>query len=234
MRFGHMAPRLPYPVTISLPPVGPDTRTQIRTTGPNLDLVIPLVPERHSKLGQFLDAWGLLESTLAEVLFRLTPLTLGDAMRIFERMGMRNALDLLIGLGQHKLEPDSSSGLELLIERVRKLNTKRNILVHGQWVLETNIIVRNSEETMVTQFLREIRPIDPKQEQALGNPKNQKERLRYTFTLKRIDATTRETNELNKELGQYIQSLRRKLIPMSELGDHLKSSRPYNVSYSTK
>jgi hypothetical protein len=195
--MGFWAPHLPYPVNVNMPPVAtPDTRTQIRTTGPQLDIAIPQDKSRHEKLGQFIEAWGALESTLTFLFMRLASVELSDAALIFPKFGTKNALDLLESLGQRKLIKDSSSSLINLIDRARKLNGKRNILIHGHWVLEANVLTKRGEVCLAVQFLREVIPSDPDHEKLMGNPRNQKERVRYSFTLKRIDASARDSDGL--------------------------------------
>jgi hypothetical protein len=229
-----MAPRLPYPVRVHLPPTAtPETRTQGRTVGPDLDIIIPQDPARHEKLGRFLEAWGTLESMLTFLLTGLTPLRLGDADLIFPKLGMKNALDLLDGLGRRKLEDDSAKTLTNLLERVSKLNSKRNILVHGSWILEANVLVRRGEAVLALQFLRQTTPTDPAQEKAMANPRNQKELVRYCFTIKRIDATTRDTNTLSIDISNFMGTMKQKILPLSEVPHQLLLSRPYRVTYSS-
>jgi hypothetical protein len=229
-----MTPRLPYPVNIHLPPTAEEeTRTQPRLTGKELDIVVPQDMARHETLGHFMNAWGALESTLAMCLIHLTELKLGDAHLLFPKLGMKNALDLLDGLGLRKLTPECAETFTKLIERVGKLITKRNILVHGQWVFEANVIVRRGEAILITQFLREVTPTDPEDAKNMANPRNQKARVRYTFTMKRIDATTRDTNELNVEILNFMHSaLKYKVLPLSETLDLIAQSKPYRVTHS--
>jgi hypothetical protein len=77
IRVGYMAPRLPYPVAVNLPPAGgPDIRTEIRTEGPNLDIVLPQDTVRHEKLGSSWKRGALLRVPLCTYLSSLFPLTL--------------------------------------------------------------------------------------------------------------------------------------------------------------
>jgi hypothetical protein len=234
VRVGYMAPRLPYPVQVYLPPVSArETRAHARTTGPNLDIIVPQDPSRHEKLGRFMDAWGKLEAQLTFLLMHLTPLRLSDADLIVPKLGMRNALDLLDSLGRRKLDNDSAAVFTNLLERASKLNTKRNILVHGRWVLEANVIVRRGEACLALQFLREITPVDPTHEKAMANPRNQKERVRYSFTLKRIDAVTRDTNAITVDISNFIGTMKQKVVSASEIGHELILGRPYRVTYQS-
>jgi hypothetical protein len=228
-----MAPRLPYPVNVTLPSViQTETRTEPRLVGRQLDIIVPQDPSRHEKLGRFLESWGALESTLTILLTYLTGLKLSPAELIFTRLGTKNALDLLDALGRRRLDEDCANALTTLMERTSKLNTKRNILVHGDWVLEANVLVKRGEAILVTQFLRETMPIDPAHEKAMGNPRNQKERVRYCFTLKRIDAATRDTDTLCKDISDFRGSMKRKILSPSEVSHELLLSQPYRVIYS--
>jgi hypothetical protein len=79
------------------------------------------------------------------------------------------------------------------------------------------------------KFLREIIPVDPQEAKALGNPRNQKERVRYTFTLKRIDAAARDTDALNHAFINFTENMK------FSVGETLQllSQPPYRVIYST-
>jgi hypothetical protein len=204
----------------------------VQAIGSQLDIVVPQDPARHEKLGRFLESWGAFESALTILLTRLTPLRLSNAELIFSKLGTKNALDLLDALGRRTLDEDSARTLTTLIERTSRLNTKRNILVHGEWVLEANVLVRGGEAVLVTQFLREVTPLDPADEKAMANPRNQKERVRYCFTLKRIDAATRDTDILCRDVSHFMGSMKRKILPLSEVPLELLLSRPYRVNYS--
>src|ERR1700728_470730 len=110
-----------------------------------------------------------------------------------------------------KLNPESATSLMALSRRVDRINTKRNILVHGRWLLEANVLIKRGEAHLVTQFLREVTPTDPEEAKAMGNPRNQRERVRYTFTLKRIDGVTRDANTLNRDICDFMGIMRHKV-----------------------
>jgi hypothetical protein len=232
IRVGYMAPRLPYPVNVQLPPIqGQGAQATPRITGPQLDIVVPQDTTRHEKLGLFMEAWSSLESSLDFVLERLTGIDLSDAILILPKLGTKNALDLLEGLALRKLIHDDARGLINLLERVGKLNTKRNILVHGRWVLEANVLLRRGEAYLATQFLREVIPTDPEDAKKMADPRNQKERVKYTFTLKRIDAASRDADALNRDICNFIQTMKQKIVSFDEIGTTLLRKRPYRVKY---
>jgi hypothetical protein len=234
VRVGYMAPRLPYPVNIHLPPIAqPDPCTAPRLSGRDLDIIVPKDEARHTKLGFFLSAWGDLESTLAFLLKALLDISFGEALFLQSKMGMKNTIDFIEAIGMRKLADVDADELCRLTERLGKMNTKRNILVHGRWILEANVIVRRGEAHVITQFLREIEPTDPKEAEAMSNPRNQKERVRYTFTMKRIDAASRDTDKLNFDFINFIQRMKFKALSDADLMDLLAQSKPYRATYST-
>jgi hypothetical protein len=235
IRVGYMAPRLPYPVSVHLPPTStPDTRSDIRTSGPELDIAVPLDPMRHEKLGEFLDAWSSLEGTLAFYFTELMQIDVGEASLIAPKLGTRSALDLLSALALRKIDDASATQVGRFIERAHRLNGKRNILVHGRWVLEVNVVVRRGEACIAPQFLREVIPDDPAHAKAMGDPRNQKIRVRYSFTIRRIEGATRDTDTLNREMCNLLGKLTPKEMPHDELMQKLLFKRPYRVTTTTE
>jgi hypothetical protein len=118
-------------------------------------------------------------------------------------------------------------------DRLNKLNGKRNILVHGEWILEANVIVKRGEAHLATQFLRQITPTDPKDAEAMGNPRNQRERVRYSYNLKRVEAGARDTDALNRDFDRFTGAMRFKELSNKETAELLARSPPYRVTYST-
>jgi hypothetical protein len=231
VRVGRFASRLPYPVNVNLPPFDrPDTRP-IRNTGPELNIIIPQDPDRHTKLGIFMDILSLLESTLEYLLSKLLGIQLIEACLSFQKLGMRNAIELFNGLAKRKLLDADALSLITLTERLGRLNSRRNVLVHGHWIYEVNVVVRGGQAVLLCQFLRAVTPTEPVVGKAAANPRNQKERIKYYFTLKRIDSTTRETDTLNSNLLLFCDKMRFNTfeIPVSDVVDRLLLSQPYRV-----
>lgn len=178
-----------------------------------------------------MNAWSQLESTLSYLLSKLLRIDWREADLTFGRLGMKGAIDLLDAVGLRKLDDADSKALTALTERLSKLNTKRNILVHGHWVLEANTFVKGNDAILITQFLREITPVDPEEAKAMGNPRNQKERVRYAFTLKRIDAAARDTDTLNHAFINFTERMDFKWPSVDETLHLLSQSQPYRVIY---
>jgi hypothetical protein len=122
---------LPYPVNVFLPS---EARTTAETTaprckGPELDIVVPTDDCRHTALGLFMDSWSLLESQLHFVISKLLIVDLASTEVVMATLGIKQIIDLLVGLGKIKLLQDDAKTLVNLTERLSKLNTKRNTLV---------------------------------------------------------------------------------------------------------
>jgi hypothetical protein len=90
-----------------------------------------------------------------------------------------------------------------LADRMARFNSKRNILVHGHWILEAVVFVRKGQAVLACQFIRETTPSDPEIAQRILKPQYQKERVKHCFTLKRIEATTRDALALVKGFADF-------------------------------
>jgi hypothetical protein len=180
-----------------------------------------------------MDSWSLLESTLEYLLSKLLGIQLIEAGLAFQKLGMRNAIELLNGLAKRKLLEADALALTALTERLGRLNSRRNVLVHGHWIYEANVVVRGGQAVLLCQFLRAVTPADPVADKAAANPRNQKDRTKYCFTLKRIDSTTRETDTLNGDLLSFCAQMRFDTfdIPVSDVVDRLLLSQPYRVVF---
>ena len=200
VRVVNMAKSLPYEVNVVLPQS--DSPPHPRLKGPQLDVVIPSDSTRHFKLGLFMDSWSRLENVIVLVLARLLdgPRT---ARIIATRTGVNALIEIMNDLATLKLEPEDAATLKSYTERLGRLNTKRNVLVHGCWMWEAAILHRGNEAVMTGQFLREAFPTDPALAEVWAIPKNQKLRVRYSFTFTRIDGATNAVDELASQLGAF-------------------------------
>src|SRR5262249_39478505 len=106
IRVGHYPKTLPYPVNLHLPPIAKPDPRQPRTTGPELDVVVPRDDARHIALGRFMNSWSLLEGTLSSLLSRLLGTDDRDGYLTLPKLGMKNAINLLDALGMSKLVHD--------------------------------------------------------------------------------------------------------------------------------
>jgi hypothetical protein len=231
VRVSQMVKALPYPVQVVLPPIAGEQGEPKppRKTGPVLDIYLPQNDDRHLNLGMFLDAWSLMEQNLSFLISKLLRADLKSADLVMSTLGVRQIIDLLTALGVIKLAPESTDALINLTDRLRRLNSKRNTLVHGHWVLEASIYVRKGEAVLVTQFLRELAPNDPKVAAAISNPRNQKERARYCFNSKRILGVTRDVQTLNMDVTAFIDNMRYAPITQDNFQDFINGLLRYII-----
>lgn len=207
IRVANFLRNAPYHVSVHLPSTDKDAPVFPRLNGPHLDVVVPASDDRHLLLGKFMDAWSRLERQLTFFVSTLLECDLRTAGHTQSSMGMRQILDLLTGLSQLKLTPQHCAQMTTLLERVRKQNGKRNVLVHGMWVLEANVYVKRGTPVVNSQFVRELTPVDPEKAKAISDPRNQRERVKYLFNLRRLAGTIRETEAVAIDLGNFRQGM---------------------------
>jgi hypothetical protein len=206
IRVVYAAKALPYPVHVHLPPASgaPRSPPSFRTSGPELDINAPEGDEPHLKLGLFMDAWSQLEQIIVLVLAGLLQTDHRRARIVLDAANTRQLIEILKGLSYLTLNELHRSELFRLAERMGRLNSRRNVLVHGHWVLEALVSVRKGEAILHCHFLRETTPNDPEVARLILKPQNQKERVRHCFTLKRIDGATRDAKALTKDFAAFV------------------------------
>jgi hypothetical protein len=206
VRVGYATRKLPYPVKVHLPPASGkprDAALPVRTKGADLDLVPPASDERHLKLGHFLDAWSRLENTVVFTLSALLETDFQRARMVMSTLSTKQVIDLLNSLVFLQLKGPKLSRLTNLTERLGRLNSKRNVLVHGHWVLEGLVSTRRGDAILTTQFIRETSPSDPEIAKKILDPKSQKQRVKHCFTLRRIDGATGDANQLISDFAVF-------------------------------
>jgi hypothetical protein len=203
---GYGSRRLPYPVHVHLPSASGKPRppgTPIRTSGPDLDVDPPKGDEHHLKLGLFMDAWSRLEQILVLTLAGLLQTHHSRSLLVLEAISSRQLIELMKRLALRTLNGPARDELLRLADRMSRLNSKRNTLVHGHWILEAVVYVRRGDAVLACQFLRETTPTDPEIAKMILKPENQKVRIKHCFTLKRIDAATRDALALVKAFADF-------------------------------
>lgn len=177
-------------------------------------------------LGQFVDAWGYLENIVSFLLKVLVApdSTPGTVSVLFENMGMKQVMSVLQSLATAKLPDEEIDELINLIERLSAMNSKRNILVHGHWVIEIIIFVtRNEYVSFRGSLLREVNPHNLRIRKLISDVRNQKERVKHTFNLKRILSSTRDAHTLSKDIAKFTEKVRPRLgaIPVNDSNNSL-------------
>lgn len=94
-----------------------------------------------------------------------------------------------------------------LMDRLGGAAQKRNHIVHGRWLLEVTLWVHKGVVRYNSQFLRQYDPIDQTIGGKLANFKNQKERVKYCFTLRRIAAAAADADALSSSIGKFMAAM---------------------------
>ena len=98
---------------------------------------LPPENDKHIALGRFLDTWSKLELQLRQYVQKfLFTAHEPTARTVAYTLSQRTLSDMLLNLASMHLSGKDRAAFNKLCERYGKLNTKRNYLVHGSWVLE--------------------------------------------------------------------------------------------------
>lgn len=150
-----------------------------------------------------MDAWSLLEQTLCFTLDKMLQAGLQVADIIASSNNLRDLITLISSLASRRASNTDYDKLIKLLDRVTKLNSRRNSLVHGHWVLETYIVIVDNAPALKSQFVREKPPTDHQQAELLHDPHNQAIRAKHTYTLKRIEGVTKDVEALTRDIAVF-------------------------------
>lgn len=153
-----------------------------------------------------MEAWGQVETVEAVLLMKLLDISFANSLLVFQSIGARRAMSMATALATSQLTDAAIAKLVNLEERFSTLNSKRNALVHGTWTLEFKVYGWKGEVRYRAEFAREIIPNDRRINERLGDLRNQKDRSRHIFSVKRIKALTLEAYSLSIDLGNFTES----------------------------
>ena len=157
---------------------------------------IPASNDRDIALGQFMSAWGYLEMQLMVIFYLLIGTPYEIAYKIFNTGFQSSTLvDLLKALGQTRLIESEQQQLNSLCRRYSNAALKRNKIVHGNWVLETN-----PKDSFPTQWVRVCIPINPTLQKQIDDKFNQKTRRKYRFTIEQLLECCENINSLSNDM----------------------------------
>lgn len=152
---------IPHDIQIVLPGTTgtPDSERQ-----PNALYIEDYLPdadsiEHHTVLGEFVDSWSRLELALSVALSYLIGCDLRTAHAVFNGLGMKRVMEVMLSLATMKLGDKEILETTNLLDRLSKINRKRNVVVHGQRTVEFVVWGRGCNIMHKTQLLRETKPI---------------------------------------------------------------------------
>ena len=151
-----------------------------------------------------MDTWSKLELMLRNKLEQLllTP-DQSTAMAVSNSMSGKALADMIQTLVALHLKSKDLREYVALLERFLKINTKRNYLVHGAWVVELVVGFKNGEPNVDTFEAREYSPIDREDRAALDQLRNQAKRSRYIFRVEDIARIERDVGSLYKDFVSF-------------------------------
>jgi hypothetical protein len=93
------------------------------------------VAERDEALGAYMNSWNAVERALFVMTVTLTRADFAVARAIYANANSVSALrELLLALGALWLTPGERRELERGLDKVKTYATKRNRIVHGEWI----------------------------------------------------------------------------------------------------
>lgn len=185
-------------------PGGPPTPPEDRIPGRwYLEDYLPKTDSHHAELGLYIDSWGRLEISVSILLTVLLDVDYEIARIVFQNMGIKQVIDTIAALATAELTNDSILSLTDLLERLSSLNGTRNKLVHGYWALEFIFWDYRGQTKVQASLAREVNPNDSRVSSRLGDLRNQKERARYIFPIKRIRASRLANDALAADIWGF-------------------------------
>lgn len=208
MTIRNMLPeRVSYKVNAVIPPddlmdyAPPDVQSPDGSF--NVPLLQPAGDQHHLALGRFMDAWSKLEMTLAFLLAGVLELKHSRTTPLTNSLGVRGTLDTISALAHGRISEAKRDELAKLIDRIKENNTRRNYLAHGYWMLEWAVVDQGGKPAALPRIYRAYTPTDPELANKLKNPRNRKERLRFMFAPKRIEALVKAVLALKNDINSF-------------------------------
>lgn len=179
---------------------------------PIIDTSVSSKDEHHIALGKMIDSWGILELYL----FGKFKLLLGVSHAAAAAISHKASGTRLIELIENQmplfspLTDKEVSDFEKISSKFRKLNTKRNNLVHAIWTLEATIDLRLDIPIANFEIVREKLSASREEREQLNDKKNQKIRMKHIHTLDDIEDITSDIHSLSEEVGKYFKDTKLK------------------------
>lgn len=154
----------------------------------------------------FIDSWGQAENAVAGLLHQVLNLDFARVYTIFLSMGMRQVIDLIRSVATSQLTDECILQLNNLLDRLGSINAKRNTLVHGSWVLELVLWGHRGILRQRAIYARESVPNDFRIRERLHDLRNQKERAKYIFSVKRIRSASLEAIAIADDISGFAKT----------------------------
>jgi hypothetical protein len=166
----------------------------------------PAEPERDRVLGAYMGAWNQLESAISDMLQKLLGVhrTAADVL-LSVGINQNTIRELIVALGEHRLDQQTQKELQKLIEQARSLTTKRNRIVHGVWSVNIQV---NKDTSNTATWERYYPPANPKTLEKMSGPSAKATvQDQHRFSIGRIKAITQETHDLATLMRSFGQKM---------------------------
>lgn len=168
---------------------------------------------RDVGMGQFMDAWSVLERQAQDVFWALlgTPHVVAQTIMggMFEASRFK---EVMFALGKLKLGPKRLLTLERLCSRMDGQTKWRNRIVHGKWSWVQNVkSVENAAPIVTGKWVRVYSPIDPDIRQKIGALGQDKITASHHFDVERIATITKVVCNVSKDFRAFSNDILWKL-----------------------
>jgi hypothetical protein len=168
---------------------------------------MPQDAAHHQALGIFMDSFGSLESIAHMFLTKLARIDTATSEFMIANMGIKQIIDAISSISTLMLTDEGIGSVKNLTERLSSINSKRNIIVHGHWILELVAWKYKDNFLVKSHLLRCSTPSDWRVCNEIADLKNQKSRLRYCYDVKRIYACARDADSLRESFSAFMRDL---------------------------
>lgn len=176
-----------------------------------LYMVPPSDAGRDSVLSDFLDGWTNLERTLLKLFHYLVETDLAACRIVFGHMNLQAQRDLILSLAGLRFPSDHPlcKSIAAQMERVKKLATKRNRIIHGYWCAHYDVTVKDGFPVAENGiWVRQYEPSNPAIAQQANDRENVKQYNSYHWTIADIRTVRKSTDALCDDIIEYLKQLR--------------------------
>jgi hypothetical protein len=164
----------------------------------------PDLERHHLAFGKFMDGWskaeGQLRGKIVEILGKNK-----EARTVAYALSGRDLVQMLTSLAEPHLSSSNNKTFIKLLDRLGKVATKRNRMVHGYWTLVCVVKNVDGKPQATQEVFREYPPPSPTEHdelQVLGS----KSRKQYTFSSSDIDDCHAHLKTVYDEITAFFNS----------------------------
>ena len=206
----NLAKEFPSGIDVILPDASGKTREEILSLqNPNnfhvfVEDYFDIKGEADRVLGDFIGRWGDLEMYMQNILEKLIGVDSARSRAITAPLSGHQLRSMIDNLALNILEDEACAELNALTDRFGRASTHRNAIVHGSWRGELVTYTAQGKWKARGSVFRFKEPISEDERNKVYDFKNQKIRLSYVYSLKRIQGYSRDNEKLEGDLCEFI------------------------------